>query len=189
MATFHEQGKYKIKIAGAALIEAKSEQKTPQIELTLELIGQYGDNDELFDCRRGRFPPRIFLSISEKTMGTENEPGWVAETLKVLGFNGDFEDMEQFTDKEANAWCGYKPDLKGEEREDWSIDRPREARSGVTIEKKGVRTLKTKFGNLFKGDAAEPTKPTPRPKKKPDGAQPPAEPSPTRNGTGDEIPF
>jgi hypothetical protein len=151
MAVFHEQGLYRARIANVALTEANNDKRTPQVELELDLQGMYGSDgtvDQNFI--KGRFPPRIFISITEATMGTAERPGWAAETLKFLGFDGDFGRVEQLQDMEIDAYCSHGQNLQGKDREQWSVNRPRERKQGQAPEKKQLRVLNSKFAKLFK---------------------------------------
>src|SRR5262249_15084726 len=146
MGLYHEQARYQATIAAAALGQAKNEKKTPQLELTLDINGMYGEDGQVYECRKGRVPPSVYLSITEATMGTDAQPGWVAEVLGVLNFNGDFNDTDQFVGMVVDVYCAHGQNQKGDPREQWSIERKRDPRQGVNMEKKQVRTLNSRFG-------------------------------------------
>jgi hypothetical protein len=184
---YHATGNYKATIDTAAFVTAKS--GNAQLELTLKLNSYFSDEDGdwVVHFIKGRFPPRIFLSLTEGTMGTPQQPGWVAQTLTYLGFDGNFEDASQFEGKEIEAYCSEREDNQGKTREQWDINRPQEPRNAVAPEKKKIRELKSKFGKLFK--SSKPTSPPAQ-----EGEPVAADPAPSVNGEAappqeDNIPF
>jgi len=157
MSVFNEEGRYRARISAARIGKAKS--GTDQVEFDLELLGIYeeaqGDSDDnLVECKRGRFPNTVWLSLTEATMGTASQPGWVAQTLQYLGFDGNFDNVEQLVGWEGDFLCQYEDSLKGGQRERWSVWRGG-TRTAKPVEQKTVRTLKTRFSNLFKTPAAK----------------------------------
>lgn len=155
MGIYHEQGNYRVKIIDAKMGEANNDNRTPQLQLALDLIGIYSDDNQLVDCQKGRYPPIVYLSITKATMGDEAKPGWVAETLASLGFDGNFDNPGQLEGTECDAYCSHGTNNAGKEVERWSISRPRQ-REVRAPEKKTVRSLNAQFGKLLKKLATDP---------------------------------
>jgi hypothetical protein len=162
MSVYHDKGAYRVKIVSAEMSEAKNEKHTPQLELALDLIGIYGEDQQVYECKKGRYPPIVYLSITDATMGNEAKPGWVAETLAHVGFDGNFDEIGQLEGRECDAYCNYERDQKGQERERWSISRPSSGRQLRPPEKKVVRSLTAKFGKVMKKLVTDPPKPIPQ---------------------------
>src|SRR5262245_37761075 len=122
---YYDEGAYRASISAAALGRVRT--GTAQVELTLELLGRLTSQGEE-EARQGQYPPVAYLTLTAETMGTLTQPGWVAETLKYLGFDGDFDNLDQLVGREVKALCRYEARQDGNgEREKWSILRPREA--------------------------------------------------------------
>lgn len=155
---FFQEGRYRVQIALAQLSEAKSS-KNPQIELHLELKAELGKDGEEFDPPRSRFLPVVYLTLTDKTMGTPSDPGWVAQVLKAVGFSGDFDRLAGVEGWEGTAYCSHQKDDKGEVRDRWSIDTAQGPKI-KTAEKPTVRKLNGLFGKLF-GGTRPPTPPPP----------------------------
>ena len=100
MGIYNEKGSYKATIGVATMTEAKS--GTPQVRLDLELR-------EFYDAQRKcwvaafqpRVPPSVYLAITDATMGSPGKPGWVADVLAYLGFDGNFDAITQLEAKEV----------------------------------------------------------------------------------------
>src|SRR5947209_16285777 len=86
---------FQARIIGAVVTEAQNANRTPQLELTLDLQGKLDADGSLIPVAPTRYPPRIFLSLTEKAIGTPDQPGPVGETLQFLGFDGDFNNPQQ----------------------------------------------------------------------------------------------
>lgn len=157
MATYNLQGKYKAVITSAQLTQAKT--GTDQVLLTLSLRGYYVEGRGLVECSNPTFPPEVYLPLTTATLGSDGK-GWVAETLRSLGFDGDFFNLQPLVGKETDAVCKYDFNLAGEEVERWSILRPSGPRELPAVATKDVRRLNATFGNLFKPRPSEPIKPS-----------------------------
>jgi hypothetical protein len=192
MGAYNEEGRYRARIAKAEITEAKNDKRTPQVELTLDLIGIYDpkNNNELYECHKGNYPPVIYMSITEATMGTESEPGWVADTLAYLGFDGNFNNIANLAPQEIDVLCQYEDKTvgKGGQREKWSVLRPG-GRRAQPLESRDLRGLNAKFSKAAK--AATKNKPSNAPSPVPHPA-----PTPATNGNHvpvgaaqDDIPF
>jgi hypothetical protein len=181
---FFEQGTYRATITNATITTAKT--GTHQVELNLELHFLHGKNPgEQLAPRHTRFPPRLYLAITDATMGTATEPGWVAQTLAFLGFQGDFACIDSVVGWVGDVYCEPKPNNKtGEVNDSWSIVRnPTQDRKPP--EQSTVRQLNAQYQKQVRAcqstkqpALAAPTNTTPMPP--PQGALPPAD---------DEIPF
>ena len=126
-------------------------------------------------------------------MGTADRPGWVADTLKYLGFQGDFANLERdVKDKEVEVYCKYESNQKGVQVEKWNVSRPRTPKPAARQE---VRKLNTQFAGLFKGSALPTAAAKPSANGKADRKKPAAprneEPQPQEGGPNpaDDIPF
>jgi hypothetical protein len=154
MKIFNHEGKYRARLISACLIKAKS--GTDQVLLSLKLEGIYMDEGGLIECPKPRYPPEIYLNLTEATMaGTNGKPGWVAETLKFLGFKGDFDMLADINDQTINALCKHEEDHQGELVERWSVLVSGGVRQVTAPPKKETRRLTATWGSLFKGDALE----------------------------------
>jgi hypothetical protein len=148
MATYHEAGRYRARVAAAALSKATT--GTDQVRLSLELLGIYGEGQDrqLYQAATSRFPPEVYLALTEKTIE------WVQKVLTALGFEGDFGNLQQMVGWEGDVLCQHETAQagkhQGEEVERWSIlvnGGPREAEP---IDAREARRLNATFGKLFK---------------------------------------
>jgi len=154
MAVYHEKGKYRAEIEHVEPVQSKN--NFPQFRFDLQLDGMYENNGELaMDYDRGRFPPSIYLTFSQATLGTPEEPGWVAGVLSQLGFNGDFTDSEQFLGMMVDVYCDHKEGEK-DTFEEWSFDLPKK-RKAIQAEKKALRKLTNQFSKFFKQEETQPS--------------------------------
>jgi hypothetical protein len=182
---YFEATTFQARIIGAVVTEAQNANKTPQLELTLDLQGKLDADGGLIPVPPTRYPPRIFLSLTEKAIGTSDQPGPVGDTLQFLGFDGDFNNAQQFEGWEGPVVNEHqlKNDGSGNTRDSFTIVRPYTPRTTPTADRKLVRSLNSKFGKLFKTSAKSPL--TPRPD---------AEPHQETNhkasvGASEDIPF
>ena len=195
MATYNDAGKYRVKIIGACLVKAESS-GNDQMLLSLQIEGKYQEGYGLVDYPPPTYPPEVYLPLTEATMhGRDGKPGWVAELLRYLGFDGDFDNLHLLREQYHDALCKHEESISGSGLvEKWSILKPGGVRQVATPEKKEVRRLNTQWGNLFtkrSTPAQAPTTPTPAPAPRQDPPRRrPAEPQPaTSNGGTDDIPF
>ena len=143
---YNSSGPYSVRIKSANLTEAKT--GTPQVQIQMEILKYKGKDSHPFT---GRLDPICFLAITDQTMkGESGQGGWVKQTLEYLGFNGDFDTInEQLIDIECDAFCSHE-EFNGEDRERWTINR--DDGQGINTkpaDKKKVRSLKTKYGKMF----------------------------------------
>ena len=185
MSVYHEQGKYKVLIAGQQLGENK--RGNPEVQLVIQPLG-YFTRQGLEELATD-FTRTIYLTLTPQTVGTEGKPGWVLETLRYLGFNGtSFAELDprhpnhiNLTGQEVEALCNHNTH-QGKQREDWSILRPRNGAPIKELEKKGLRALDAKFGKVLKATAAKAAA------REPTAAEAPADGAPAENDN-DNIPF
>lgn len=197
MGVYNPAGAYRGKIGMAVLSEAANERKTPQFELHLELEAVYDqDKRTWYEHGQPRFAPVVYLSLTEATMGTPDNPGWVANVLSYLNFNGDFDAIAQLEGKEVEFYCQHQDvqDKPGEKREKWSISIPKVPKPPAP--KTVTKSLKTQYGNLFRQNKPAPARPPARPQPAPVAngvpSTPPYEPDPIDGGPpveGEDIPF
>jgi len=185
MATYFAQGKHRARVSECALVKSKNPnaqtgQHTDQARFTLPLSGVY-EKGVLYECDPGRYPPEIYLAITPATMGTADQPGWVAATLAALGFDGDFDNLGQFVGVEVDIYNQHTKNKENEDRDSWSFDVPRE-RTTKASESKEIRSLKAQYGKLFTGNAARPRPVTPAADENP-------APTSMLPATGGDIPF
>jgi hypothetical protein len=121
MAIFYDETakneKFKCRIVSAGL--GKSLGGGDQIEIFIDVLGLQRDNQ--YHPAEPHWPGRsVFLTLTEGTLGTASQPGWVALLLKWLGFVGpSFNDLAPLKDKEV--YCTVKhDDFSGEPKEKWS---------------------------------------------------------------------
>jgi hypothetical protein len=182
---YFEATTFQARILGAVVTEAMNANKTPQLELTLDLQGKLDVDGSLSPVAPTRYPPRIFLSLTEKAIGTPDAPGPVGETLQFLGFDGDFNNPQQLEGWEGPVVNEHqlKNDGSGNTRDNFTIYRPYTPRATPSVDKKLVRTLNTKFSKMFKTAAKTPA--TPRP----NNATPPEDNHKAPVGVNEDIPF
>lgn len=160
MDTFWEPGRYRVKIVGACLGESKSS-GTPQVEIGIQVEGLYTNGT----LHRADGPDRtVYLSLTEGTLGSASEPGWVWQTLTDLGFVGPtFADLQPLVGQVRDAQMETQ-EYNGSSQEKWSIYRRRGSTAMRPAEPKTVRQLGAKFGGLLK--TVKPTRPQPQPEPK-----------------------
>jgi hypothetical protein len=156
MSVYFDEGKYRVRIENQAISEGKKREdgteSNPSIELQIMPIGKYEQNElESVYAQYGR---TIFLPLSEGTIGTAENPGWVLLTLRYLGWKGEsFAELDpsnspchSFVGVECDAICQHD-EYQGKQKEKWSIFRPRQQGEGYgkPIDKKGLKTLDAKF--------------------------------------------
>lgn len=186
MATYFPQGKHRARIQECALVKSKNPnpqtgQHTDQLRFTLPLIGVY-EKGVLYECDPGRYPPEIYLALTPVTMGTTDQPGWVAATLAALGFDGDFDNLAQLHGLEVDIYNQHTKNQTGsEDRDSWSFDVPRE-RATKPPESKEIRDLKNQYSKLFAGKAPRPSPVAPV-------AEGQSAPTSLLPATGGDIPF
>src|SRR5215204_2393884 len=110
-----------------------------QVLLTLDIQGKYLEGQGLAEWPKPMYPPEVYLPLTDATMDHGN--GWVALTLRHLGFDGDFDNLPQLCGKFEDVLCKHETNLDGDPVERWSILRPAGARTVPPAEKKEVRRL------------------------------------------------
>jgi hypothetical protein len=176
---FFEQGRYKAEIILAQQTKSKGK-GTPQVELHLQLLAAMGDGadkDVEYDPPRTKFPPVIYLALTEGTLGTPGNPGWVTEVLQYIGFDGDFEHLPQVEGWKGFVYCGEEKDLQGIMRDKWSIEMSRGPKV-IPQDKNEAKKLTRQFGGLFKKAQPASTAPPAAPEQQENPAEQ-QEPSPT----------
>ena len=181
--------RYFAKITSQAL--TRNKKGNPEVQLTVLPLGQY-DMDGNYEPRSFQWERTVFLSLTDKTIGTAHEPGWVLETLRFLGFKGDsfskldpaVEGSHSFVDKEVDVLCKTtKWDRKTIEK--WSFLRAGGKRTEAKpVAAKEVRALEP-VGQVLKATAkAAPPTAKPKAERQPgedDGLDPQEDPN--------DIPF
>jgi hypothetical protein len=157
--TYFRQGKYHARLEVARRVPAKS--TTEQVELVWKLLGHYGTDGVLYAVEEPRYPPSTFLSLTEATVGTEGNPGWVAETLAFLGFDGNFDNLGAIAGWEGSITNTHKPNHENVLRDSWGVLRPAKPREVEPPDQKVLRQLTARFGGVFKRLAKGDPKGTP----------------------------
>lgn len=188
MTRTYEAGRYKLKVVGAALGESSG--GTPQVEVGIEVQGYY-DSQVGYMTVQG--PQQIvYLALTEGTLGTPAQPGWVWQTLKDLGFQGpSFSDLQPLVGQVRDGELRYE-EYDGKERGKWSIYRARGSEPMRPLDRKATRAVDTKFGSLLKLMKGSGVK-APEPKREePAAAKSKPEPKKMQPVAGDDdasIPF
>ena len=161
MGVYNAEGRYRARIGLAKLVKSKS--GNMQIRMSLEILGRYSnDGQQLHPCsHEGQYAPSMYLTITDQTMGSADQPGWLYDTLTHMGFNGDFASLAIVEGYEGDFVCKHEADLKGQFRESWSLQRPRS--EGPDVDKSEIRQLNTRYSRLFKRAPAAPAPATPAP--------------------------
>lgn len=179
MTLHYEPGRYRLKIVGADLGEA--ENGTPHIELYLEVLGRYEGQQLQAVTGPGR---TAFLSITDVTIGTLNNPGWVAQTLTDLGFDWSFGRFDHYPayqrllGQERDGECKHE-EWNGEYREKWGVYRNSRSPLKPASAETG-KALNAKFGPLMKQLAKRTGSAPPAPQRPANGRAParPLQPPP-----------
>ncbi len=110
-----DPGKYSGRITNAALSESETS-KTPQVEVAVDLVSdEHGPITGY---------ARVYLSLTDATIGTTNEPGWVILTLMAYGFRGpSFANLDALEGRPCELKMEHDA-YKGETKEKWSLFRP-----------------------------------------------------------------
>lgn len=157
----YDEGRFRVRIVDQQFGENKK--GNPELQLIAQPIGYYNQGDEEFTPAYFQWPRTIFLTLTEGTLGTPDNPGWVMQTLKFLGFSGtsfsaldpNADNAHKFAGLEVDALCKHD-EYDGKTREKWSILKPGGSRPQIgKIEKKSVRQLDAKFGKVLKAVATE----------------------------------
>jgi hypothetical protein len=178
---YFNEGRYKAKIILAQRSKAKGS-GNDQVELHLELLAEMGDDkdkDKEYAPPRTQFPPVIYLTLTENTMGTPQQPGWVADVLMYLGFDGDFDNLAKLEWWEGFVYCKHEEGQDGKKRDKFSIERPAVAKV-IPQDKSDARRLNGKFGSIFKRNTPPP--PEQQPENPAEQKEPPPQGSPSING-------
>lgn len=167
MGIYYEEGRYRVRIIDQVLSDgekrADGSEKSPSLILEVEVLGMYNRDGELEGIKTSQYGRRIYLPLTDGTIGTAENPGWVLLTLRFLGWEGvDFGELNtaskpccSFEGLEVDATCSYN-EYQGKTNERWSIFRPKEPGEGTKpMESKGIKMLNAKFANVLKK-----TKPT-----------------------------
>jgi hypothetical protein len=156
MATYFETGDYNATITDATIVEAKN--GTPQVEIVLCLNYKQVGAQQVVP-KTSMYPPRFFLALTEGTMGSPANPGWVAQTLKGLGFSGIMSDIGLPSGSGGIVgWtgpvrCGVRKGQDGNEYDDWKIVR---TKTSVPAPDSLADKLTQKFGACVTGTGKAP---------------------------------
>lgn len=155
MATYYEEALYDVKIISQQLRE--NNKGNPELVLGIKPFRHADAGHNIDDGK----PRAIYLTLTENTLGTPSNPGWVLQTLQWLGFTGtSFAQLDPehpqavlFEGKEVQALCKHE-EYNGKENEKWSFWRGRSNTAAKPVEKKTIRALDSKFKSLLKTFAA-----------------------------------
>jgi len=121
----YAEGNYTCRITNQQVTEANS----GTIQLELEVLPIKAD-DEPIDGNV--FRRIIYLPLTPKTIGTKDDPGWVTNTLRGLGFQGDDftalqpdnANSQSLIGKEVSCYCKHE-EWDERTREKWSFSKSR----------------------------------------------------------------
>lgn len=160
----YEEGNYKAEITGQALVSNKK--GNPELQLVIAPTTFEAPNGEQEPVRK-TYPRTIYLTMTDATLGTESNPGWVFQTLQHLGFNRPSfsaldpadDNHQSFVGQTIEVSCKHD-EYNGQNREKWSIYRTGATKTqGEPMEKKAIRQLDTKFSKLLKSTANDKSAP------------------------------
>jgi hypothetical protein len=175
MAVYHEEGEYAARILSARLGKSKTKE-TPQIEIELDILWRKLNSSETEDVTPSRYPPMLYMSLTDATMGDPDNPGWVAGVLRHLGFANDWEDFGSIINKQVEVYNRHESKIGESESYDrWSIITPRQPKAPPT--RSDVRQAANQWGKLFNKPVNETTNAA---------QQPTAPPGPTKPESGEE---
>lgn len=157
---YYTAGKYTGRIVNQVLTENRA--GNPELQLVFlptASIDAHGQADSITTD----FPRTIYLTLTERTIGTPEKPGWVLLTLQFLGFNGtSFSQLDPDSDNPC-SFIGMEVELRcnietyeGKDREKWSVIRPGAGTIAKPAAKKTIRALDAKFSKLLKARTANP---------------------------------
>lgn len=150
MGTTYPAGRYRLKTLGAALGESKS--GNPQIEINVEILGYHDPEGGFRECSGDR---TVYLSLTDATLGTPSDPGWVYQTLLDLGWDGrSFVELDSLAGHVRDGDCKHD-EWDGKTVEKWGIYRRRIAQPQRPAQNQTVRQLNARFSGLLKAAAAQ----------------------------------
>lgn len=183
-APYYEPGAYVGEVVEQGIAKAKST-GTPQFVLRVRVIGKVDPKDASGYQPVTENERSIYRAITDKTVE------YLMEDLKALGFTGaSFAELQpghlhhqSFVGNQIDLYCKHEPDLNGQMRERWNIDRG--APKIESLDAKGMRELDSMFGKHLRAANPTPAKPKPvaKPQQQDDG------PAPFGDITDDDIPF
>ena len=124
MSIFYDSTQYGNSVYSVNVIQAglyvDEETAKITIQLTIHITGKSSEEGEV--KRLSTWPDRvIYLPITEKTMGTAQDPGWVRATLLSFGFDlNTWKNLEVFKKDGLIARCIHD-DFTGKMIEKWSL--------------------------------------------------------------------
>jgi hypothetical protein len=160
-----------VRVADAQLGEAKS--GAAQVVLGVEVLSYFDEAEQQWYESSG--PGRaVYLTLTDATLGTPAQPGWVWLTLRDLGFVGpSFADLGPLIGQERDASMKLETNNEGKEVERWNVFRRGGAKVEKPVQAAGVAALNRKFAALLRtgqqaqgapqARPAQQQKPAPRP--------------------------
>src|SRR5262245_62339823 len=146
----YEEGRYRVRVTAAALGEALS--GNAQVELVIEVLGKYEGMD--FQPYNAEVNPsrRVFLTLTEETLGKTSEPGWVAQSMADLGFVGlgfGDEHLQVMVGQVRDAQCAHD-EFEGKAREKWQLWRKLKKEPLHPAQAGTAKRLNMKFADVLK---------------------------------------
>jgi hypothetical protein len=145
-------GLYVGEIAEQGMEFAKS--GNPQIVLKTRVLSKV-NSDGTYEAVPGAVERTIWMTLTDKTVG------FVSKDLQAVGFYGppsriqlDGDDPCDIRGKEVKLWCKQETGLDGQQRERWSISRPREARPVTPVTTMDASRIDAAFGDAFSSTPA-----------------------------------
>lgn len=169
MTRYEPNQRYRVKIEDAALGESRN--GTPQIEVGCTIGYAIGTSGEMIEVAQGRIV--AYLPLTEATIGSAQEPGWVIKTLLGLGWQGrSFAALDMLPGQEVNATCRHE-EYGDQVQEKWALW-PERRSPAKAVEAKKVRELDSKHSALLKSFQGKAGPKTPAPAPPPQPETPPA---------------
>jgi hypothetical protein len=185
----YEPGRYRVKTRSAVLTGSRKS-NSPQIAITFAVLGFYDHDRQLVEIENA--PDRtLYLPLSEATVGTPGNHGWVTDTLIDLGFVGpSFRDLDPLAGQERDATLRIEQ-YEGKDQERWKIW-PQSGGGTITeLDATSVRSLNSQHSALLR--SLSKTSPATRPPVPPPGNHQPRTPIATNGApppaADDDIPF
>ncbi len=156
----YENGRYQALITDQNLVE--NNKGNPELQLSIQPTAYQNEYGEWIIIN---VPPRtIFLTLTDKTIGTPESPGWVLGVLHYLGWRGtSFDTLDKNTpghhvfDNEIEALCNNE-EWEGRTREKWSIATPR---TGKGLPKSSLKQLSSRHKATLAAMSKKPSRTQP----------------------------
>jgi hypothetical protein len=180
----YQAGRYRIK-TGIAVLGGSRKSGSPQIELPITIIAYYDEHRQLVPFDNDPPGRTVYLSLTEATLGTPDQPGWVTALLTDLGFVGpSFADLGPLAGHTRDATLRFE-NYNGQDQEKWTVWP--ESRQATQLDDRTVRQLDMQHAALLRSIAKN--KPASRPAPQPKPAPIATNGTPLPAQSDEDIPF